>query len=479
MSTTLPILLGVDIGTTRVKAVAVGLEGTELAHASQATPWVRRGLHVEMDPEELAHVIRAILSEVCAACAERSAVRALGIGFAGMGEAGVLVDGAGAPLNRIVAWHDPRGDVETIQREIGVETFERTVGMPLNAQPSLAKILWLRRTHPELARAAGFLSVPEWAVASLGGARVSELSLASRTGLLDLAEAAPSAGAAELLGRSLLSEIVVAGTPAGNAGHEALPTSARGAVLTVAGHDHQVAALAAGASRPNVLFNSLGSAESLARCVAGGLDPAIVGRLAGQGLTVGWGVVDGRSAVLGGLRTGLVLEDVARLLGVNDPGSRRRLGEQALLVDPRDAPEDLLSPAGDTARVPGLLAEGVSPAAVWAAAVRDLTAASVALLARIAAEVGPHERVVVGGGWARDPGLLAEKRRRLGELTASTLREPGAMGAALLAGVAADVLARPESDPSPIWSVRTHVPQEGEAASCRSTGPRARIPTVP
>jgi len=465
VSSPLPILLGLDVGTTRVKAVAVGLEGAELADVSHATPWVKHEREIEMDPKELANVIRAVVAEASGrAAGEGSGVRVLGVGVAGMGEAGVLVDRAGRPLNRIVGWHDPRGDVEAIEQAIGIDAFQSAVGMPLNAQPSLAKIVWLQRENPELAGATRFLSVPEWAVVSLGGSPVSELSLASRTGLLDLGEAGPFAGAVTMLGRNLLSEIVIAGTPAGQASHEASPAGVRGAVLTVAGHDHQVAALAVGAARPNALFNSMGSAESLTRCVDGGLEPAVTGRLAQQGLTVGWGVVTGRSGVLGGLRTGLVLEEVARLLGRHDPESRRALGEEALLLAPGDAPDDVLSSDGDPRRVPGLLAGGVSPAAIWAAAVRELAAASMALLAGMAAELGQPERVVLGGGWARNPAVLAEKRRRLGDVAVSRLREAGAVGAALLAGVAAEILERPDSDPSPLWSARIHAPREREAS---------------
>jgi sugar (pentulose or hexulose) kinase len=462
----LPILLGVDIGTARVKAVAFGLEGGELAHVNQPTPWVKDGANIEMDPEELARVIRAVVAEVSgkAAVDRSSGVRVVGIGVAGMGEAGVLVDDEGAPLNRIVGWHDPRGDAETIRREIGVDTFQRAVGMPLNAQPSLVKIVWLQRVNPGLAGASRFLSVPEWAVVCLGGSPVSELSLASRTGLLDLGEAAPFAGAVALLGRNLLAEIVIAGSRAGKARHDALPASVRGAVLTVAGHDHQAAALAVGAARPNALLNSMGSAEALARCVDGPLDPAVVGRLAEQGMTVGWGVVSGRSAVLGGLRTGLQLEEIATLLGAHDRESRRRLSDDAVLLDPPDLPVEVLSHDGDAGLVPGLLAEGFSPAVIWAAAVRDLTARSTQLLARMEVELGPHEHVTVAGGWARNGCVIAEKRRRLGEITVSTLREAGSTGAALLAGVAADILERPEADPSPIWSARAAVPREREAS---------------
>jgi sugar (pentulose or hexulose) kinase len=465
VSSSLPILLGLDVGTTRVKAVAVGLEGEELAHVDRATPWVKHGREIEMDPQELASVIRTVVSEAAGSAAFAGpGVRVLGIGVAGMGEAGVLVDRAGSPLNRIVGWHDPRGDVDAVEHAIGADAFQSAVGMRLNAQPSLTKIVWLQREDPELAAATRFLSVPEWVVVSLGGAPVSELSLASRTGLLDLGEAAAFAGAVTLLGRNLLSEIVIAGTPAGQVHHEALPARVRGAVLTVAGHDHQVAALAVGAARPNALFNSMGSAESLARCIDGGLAPAVTGRLVRQGLTVGWGVVSGRSGVLGGLRTGLILEDVARLLGTHDPESRRLLGEEALLVAPDDAPDDVLWSDGPARLVPSLLAAGVPPAAIWAAAVRDLTAASTALLAGMAVELGQPERVVVGGGWARNPAVLAEKRRRLGDVAVSRLREPGAVGAALLAGVAAEILERPDGDPSPVWSARIATPREREAS---------------
>ncbi len=462
MSSALPTLLGVDVGTARVKAVALGMEGRELAHVDRPTPWLRHGVGIELDPEELAGLIRAVVAELAGSVAvdRSSGVRVVGIGVTGMAEAGVLVDRRGAPLNRIVGWHDPRGDVETVRREIGVEAFQRAVGMPLDAQPSLAKIVWLRRVSPGLAGASRFLSVPEWAVVRLGGSPVSELSLASRTGLLDVGAAAPFAGAVALLGRNLLSEIVTAGTRAGEARHEALPASVRGAVLTVAGHDHQAAALAVGAARAGALFNSMGSAEVLARCVEGPLDPAVVGRLAGHGMTAGWGVVSGRFAVLGGLRTGLLLEEIATLLGTHDRESRRRLSEEALRLDPADLPVEVLSPDGDARLVPALLARGFSAGAIWAAAVRDLTARSTQLLRRMTAELGPHEHVTVAGGWARNGCLIAEKRRRLGELTVSTLREAGSTGAALLAGVAADMIERPETDPSPIWSAHAAVPQK-------------------
>ena len=122
----------------------------------------------------------------------------------------------------------------------------------------------------------------------------------------------------------------------------------------------------------------MGTAEALVRCVDGPLEPATVGRLAGQGTTAGWGVVRGRYAVMEGLRTGLVLERVASLLGAHDRAARRLLGEEAHAVDLADIPPGHVAERRRTGAVLGPLADGLPPAAIWAAAVRDLTAASVA-----------------------------------------------------------------------------------------------------
>ena len=86
---------------------------------------------------------------------------------------------------------------------------------------------------------------------ALGGEQVSEQSLASRTGWLDLArrdwwdEALAWSGAR----RSLLPELVASGEPVGTAHDRWDIPGLGGAALTVAGHDHQAAAIGADAAR--------------------------------------------------------------------------------------------------------------------------------------------------------------------------------------------------------------------------------------
>jgi sugar (pentulose or hexulose) kinase len=60
---------------------------------------------------------------------------------------------------------------------------------------------------------------------------------------------------------------------------------------------------------------------------------------------------------------------------------------------------------------------------------------------------GAHQDLVVTGGWAHSDGVLALKRRALGELRIPRVGEAGARGAALLAGSAAGIYAGPADYP--------------------------------
>ena len=85
-------------------------------------------------------------------------------------------------------------------------------------------------------------------------------------------------------------------------------------------------------------------------------------------------------------------------------------------------------------------------ALVWRVAVEDITATAAAMLDTIAAEVGGHRQVVVAGGWLHNPLVRAVKEQQYGGFGTGDLAEPGALGAAEMAGVAAGLL-------PPRWSV--------------------------
>lgn len=443
-----PVLVGVDVGTTRVKAVAVDLRGSVRGEAAEPTPWRRDGGHAEVDPITLVRHVQRVAARAAGSVPEHTGTTpggqtgtVLGIGVTGMAETGVLVDGRDRPLAPAIAWHDQRGDAATIARELGTETFQTTTGLPLTVLPTLAKLLWLRHSYPETRRAVRFYSVAEWVVRRLGGAPVTELSLASRTGLFDIERARPWDAALDLLDRPrLLGEAVVAGTPAGRVTATAdVPAVLNDAVLTVAGHDHQVAAYGVGAAADGALFDSLGTAEALVRTVRPPLPRQRIAALAGQGISVGWGVVADHLCVLAGLPTGLTLNRIAGMLGAVTSAERRALGEQSLAVPPTRPVPRLVDVHEDGFGILDIT-DGITPALLWRAAVDALAEHAQRVLDRIDALTRPHSEVVVAGGWLHNAAVLAAKRRQYPAMRSTNVSEPGAYGAALLAGTAAGVL---------------------------------------
>jgi len=443
------LLLGIDVGTSACKAAVVDATGAERSHGQAPTPWRRVPTGAEIEPEALAE---AALAAARAALAGAPEGRVAGVGVTSMAETGVLLDRSGAPLAPAISWHDARGEAEArrIADELGGEHFSERTGLPASPLCSLAKLRWMTEHWPASRSAVRWLNVGEWVVRELGGRELSELSLASRTGLLDLAARAPFAEAlvwAELPG-DLLGELVPAGTPAGEV-DPAVLGEAGGAALTVAGHDHLAAGVGVGVVAPGDVLDSCGTAEALVRVVAPPLDADRIRRSVAGGVTVGWHLAKDRQALLGSVWSGLALQEVLDELGVG-PEDRAGLDAGALATSP-DATPALELELHSLDRRPPRLPDGFEPQRIWRAAIDAVATEVEAVLAHIDAVAGPRRRVVVTGGWARDEAVLASKSR-LGAVEARPIAEAGARGAALLGGVAAglfeDVDALP-SNPTP------------------------------
>src|SRR5512133_1153369 len=427
------LLLGIDVGTSACKAAVVDARGVELAHGQAPTPWEPVPTGAELDAETL---LGAVVDAARDALERAPEGDVAGIGVTSVAETGMLLDADGAVLRRPVAWHDSRGAAEARALARDLPDFTHRTGLPASALCSLAKL-----RHLGTEGAARWLNVGEWLVHRLGGRQVSELSLSSRTGLLDLEPVAPYAEALAWAGLpdATLAELVLAGTEAGRSDGAALPGT-DGAVLTVAGHDHLVAGVGVGVIAPGDVLDSCGTAEALVR-VAPPQDAAARRRSAQAGVTVGWHVAEGRQALLAGVWSGLALREVLEQLGA----SREQLSAGALAIAPGDAPAlelELHSLERPPVRLPA-----VAPAAVWRGAIDTVTREVQALIAHIDGVAGPRTKVGVTGGWARGPAVL-DAKRRFGAIEAPPVVEAGCRGAALLAGVAAGLFSSADHLPA-------------------------------
>lgn len=198
-------LIGLDIGTTSVKAVLVDLSGRVLAEYARpyATARPRPGW-VEQDPADWLRHIAAALGHFAA----RDLSGLCGIGFTSQVNTHVFVDADLEPLCPAIVWQDGRAAAAGARIDAGVSAAEKQAWfgapIPIDASHVLSRMAWMAETAPDIwARTAHVLSPKDFCIARLTGVVAAD-PLAS-VGLVgaDLAYVAPLiarvAGAAERL----------------------------------------------------------------------------------------------------------------------------------------------------------------------------------------------------------------------------------------------------------------------------------------
>ena len=188
----LDVVIGLDLGTTSVKALALDATGTVLARSAGGY-----ALHSGADgsaTQDAGEVVRAALGALDALAAQLPGVvfRAL-VPSAAMHSL-VLIGAAGEVLAPALTWADTRPAI-TLPGLRNVldpaKTYARS-GCPVQAPYHPARLWWLRQRRPELlARTARFVSLTDLVLHRLTGPRqvgwwATSVGLASTTGLWNL-----------------------------------------------------------------------------------------------------------------------------------------------------------------------------------------------------------------------------------------------------------------------------------------------------
>jgi sugar (pentulose or hexulose) kinase len=441
-----PHVTGIDVGSTYVKGIVLDGAGAQVAIARLDTPWHSpQPGRTEMDADALVAAVRRILVEL-ADQLEANGVdsRIAAIGVSGMAESGVLVAGGRSPVDAvvrpIVAWFDPRGEeaLAAASDEVAHDFGGRT-GLPYTPLATFGKLLTHRAEGLDLV-GLQWLNVPEFVAHALGGPRQGEVSLVARTGLIDQDTGDTWDAALDELGvePSFLPPRAAAGSSWGTVTGD-VPAPFVGARLSVAGHDHLVASVAAGALSPTCLYDSIGTAEALVRMLERPLDRDARARLAAHGIDTVSHMLPGRSVLLAGTRAGLLMRRVLQLTGIHDAEGRARLDDAVMRLT--EVPAGLSVSGGDNAD--GVLtvhasSDGLSPAALFAAALRHSTELAREVVARMDAEVPPARSTIIAGGWAQMASVRRDREAAFPGVTFSDHHEDTAYGAALVAAFRAD-----------------------------------------
>ena len=354
-------IIGIDIGTTHIKAVVFDLQGTDVSKCVVGTPSITDSEgRVMWDPEAIwmaaAKATKAALTSVgigLSSQGETGDSEIVGVAVASVGESGVPLDSKGQSLYPIIPWFDTRSapQCQWWIREVGQKRTSAITGLKVKPIYSALKILWLFEEVNGLREAvASWLPVSGFISFKLTGVRSIDYSQASRTMLFDQANLTWSGDLLHAAGipRRILPEPVPSGAFIGSV--TALASQAtgipRGVPVFAGGHDHVCGALSVGAVIPGTVLDSCGTAESL---VASCPDASRMADIIGSGFSFGSHVVRGIYYAMGGLYASGGAQDWFR---------RQFLGEEASYDYLMDLASRSLPGSGGVVFVPRLLGSG-------------------------------------------------------------------------------------------------------------------------
>ena len=450
-------LVGLDVGTTGVKALAISESGDLIASAEETYPLsTPRPGWAEQDPDDWWKASQRAL--------ERLGVGPRAIGLSGQMHGLVCLDARDRVLRPAILWNDQRTGAECaeIERILGLEHL-----IELSANRALPgftapKLLWLRRNEPETyARIASICLPKDYVRLKLTGEHATDVADASGTLLFDVAARRWSGElcAALEVPEAWLARVLES--------HEVSGQTPEGVLVAAGAGDQAAAALGVGIVRPGPLSVVLGtSGVVFAALPHFTCDPQARLHVFCHAIPESWHAMGVMLSAAGSLRwlRDLVGGSYEELLGEaeNWPAGTDGLafapyliGERTPHVDPdvRGAFVGLELRHNRGALTRAVL-EGV------AFGLRD----SLELLGTLGVE--PTLARVSGGG-AQSPLWLRIVASALGlSLERTALEEGSAYGAALLAGIAAGVFSDAEEavgrcveireriEPEPAWRER-------------------------
>jgi xylulokinase len=231
-------LVGIDVGTTGVKAVAISPSGEVLATEEEPYPLsTPRPGWAEQDPEDWWHAAETVIA--------RLPFDEIRLGLSGQMHGLVCLDEADRVLRPAMLWNDQRTAAECgeIEARLGLERLIELTGNRALTGFTAPKLLWLRRHEPDVyARIRRILLPKDYVLLRLTGEHGIDAADASGTLLFDVR------------GRRWSEEV----TDALEIPREWLPAVSESTVHGGAG-DQQSAALGVGVVRPGTLSVVLGT----------------------------------------------------------------------------------------------------------------------------------------------------------------------------------------------------------------------------
>jgi xylulokinase len=261
-------LVGIDVGTTNTKTVIFDVESGQIRAVGSSRTITRHPVAEwsEFDAEDLWGTVLESLQAAVERCDQPERIRAISV--ASMGESAFPVDADGNVLHAAIAWYDQRtvAEAEWWENIAGRERIFTITGHIPRPTYGVNKLFWLRNHVPQVfERIHHWLSIEDFVLWKLSGSFATDFSIASRTMLFDQQTLTWSEVLLEQAGlpAEWFPPAFPGGTAIGTVSKEVAEQTGlpQQAIVTTGGHDHLCGALAAGVTRPSHLLESIGTAS--------------------------------------------------------------------------------------------------------------------------------------------------------------------------------------------------------------------------
>jgi gluconokinase len=299
-----PVVIGLDVGTTSVKAVAFA-PGTPWRHVA-----VREYPLLQPAPGQLVQDPATVLAACTGALAQSVAAvggaEVLAVSVSAAMHGLIALDADCVPITPLITWADSRAGEEAwaLHRSGQAAALHAATGVPVHPMTPLAKLLWFGEHDRQIWKAARWwVGLKDYLLWWLTGTLATELSSASATGMLDMSTRTWSSVALSLCGVSagrlpdILPTTATLALSASTAAQVGLPT---GTTVVVGAADGPLGNLGTGAMGPGVAGLSLGTSGAVRIAVD---EPAVdgAGALFCYALTESTWVVGGATSNGGGV----------------------------------------------------------------------------------------------------------------------------------------------------------------------------------
>ncbi|HJT74276.1 MAG TPA: gluconokinase [Chitinophaga sp.] len=181
-------IIGVDIGTSSTKVMAVQRDGSVNAHHQQEYPIVQpEPGYSEQDPGQILQAVKNGIQHVAELMKQAPAA----VSFSTAMHSVMAIDKEGKALTPLIIWADNRSqeEVDKLKKTPLARQLYHQTGVPVHPMAPLAKILWWKEHAPEIfSQAAMFIGIKEYIFHHFLGKYITDHSTASATGLFNLQE---------------------------------------------------------------------------------------------------------------------------------------------------------------------------------------------------------------------------------------------------------------------------------------------------